>query len=265
MEAAMAAMEAAAAMEVPPDAVPWYCTTPAGEHFGPLSAPELRQLYEAGSLPPEATFCTEGMSEWLPLADVAAALGIDLAAAAAAQRQAEEATWAAAQQAMQQQAQLYEQQQQQQLYEQQQAQLYEQQQAAAAEERREWYYVDAYQQTFGPVATVDLRAMHQAGALPDDALFSTEGLAGWLPFPQIAGYLGLDARAAGQQWAGSQWRDAVGAERQHFERAVVEADARRQIEREAEARAAEAARAQALLSDGLGSSGRMGFLGRGAR
>ena len=118
---------------------------------------------------------------------------------------------------------------------------------------------------FGPVATVDLRAMHQAGALPDDALFSTEGLAGWLPFPQIAGYLGLDARAAGQQWAGSQWRDAVGAERQHFERAVVEADARRQIEREAEARAAEAARAQALLSDGLGSSGRRGFLGRGAR
>lgn len=248
-------------MEVPPDAVPWYCTTPAGEHFGPLSAPELRQLYEAGSLPPEASFCTEGMSEWLPLGDVAAALGIDLAAAAAAQRRAEEATWVAAQQAMQQQAQLYEQQQAPAAAAQQQ-QLYEQQ---VAEERREWYYVDAYQQTFGPVATVDLRAMHQAGALPDDALFSTEGLAGWLPFPQIAGYLGLDARAAGQQWAHSQWRDAVGAERQHFERAVVEADARRQIEREAEAGAAEAARAQALLSDGLGSSGRMGFLGRGAR
>ena len=66
MAEAEAAAEVAAAMEVPPDAVPWYCTTPAGEHFGPLSAPELRQLYEAGSLPPEATFCTEGMSAWLP-------------------------------------------------------------------------------------------------------------------------------------------------------------------------------------------------------
>ena len=124
--------------------------------------------------------------------------------------------------------------------------------------------MDAYQQTFGPIATADLRDAPGGGAARRRALLDRGPRCGVAALPADRRLPWARPRAAGQQWAGSQWRDAVGAERQHFERAVVEA-ARGGRSSEAEARAAEAARAQALLSDGLGSSGRMGFLGRGAR
>ena len=84
----------------------------------------------------------------------------------------------------------------------------------------------------------------------------------------MAGYLGLDARAMAYQQAGAQWRAAVASATNfdggsRLQRAVVEADMRQQIAYEAEVAAAEAARAQALLSDGLGASGRFGYMGRG--
>ena len=73
---AAAAAEAIADVAPHPDELPWYHTDESGEYVGPLTPPELRAQYAAGTLDADALFFTEGMEEWLPLAEVAAALGM---------------------------------------------------------------------------------------------------------------------------------------------------------------------------------------------
>ena len=78
IEPALTSTEAAQATERDPEAEAqeWWCTDDAGEYVGPLTPPELRELHAGGALAADALFFTEGMEEWLPLADVAAALGM---------------------------------------------------------------------------------------------------------------------------------------------------------------------------------------------
>ena len=54
-----------------------------GEYAGPFTPPELRSKHAAGSLDPDALFFREGMTEWLPLSEVAAEIRIKLGGAPA--------------------------------------------------------------------------------------------------------------------------------------------------------------------------------------
>ena len=52
-----------------------------GEYAGPFTPPELRSKHAAGSLDADALFFREGMTEWLPLSEVATEIRIKLGGA----------------------------------------------------------------------------------------------------------------------------------------------------------------------------------------
>ena len=136
-----------------PDELPWYHTDESGEYVGPLTPPELRAQYAAGTLDADALFFTEGMEEWLPLADVAAALGIEVGSPGAEAAQATERDPEA--------------------------------------EAQEWWCTDDAGEYVGPLTPPELRELHAGGALAADALFFTEGMEEWLPLAEVAAALGM--------------------------------------------------------------------------
>ena len=77
----LAAAPAAEPEPDPADGSEWWVTDENGEYAGPFTPPELRSKHAAGSLDPDALFFREGMTEWLPLSEVAAEIRIKLGGA----------------------------------------------------------------------------------------------------------------------------------------------------------------------------------------
>ena len=196
--AAEAPAPATAAALENPDELPWFHTDEKGEYVGPVTPPQLREQYAAGTLDADALFFTEGMEEWLPLAEVAVALGIELGADAAA-AEAEARAWAAAE-----------------------AEAKAQTEAAGAvaaaaaeaiadvaphPDELPWYHTDESGEYVGPLTPPELRAQYAAGTLDADALFFTEGMEEWLPLADVAAALGIEVGSPGAEAAQATERD----------------------------------------------------------